>query len=188
MLGHLICRCGVAILVTKAPLGADVVTAVVLVFPGLVVGFKVDKLNDRLGQQAEELQMLVLASLLSIGLAFPPLIALILRRGLIYAAGNRDESSSLPAWGQRAERAQKNLLANLPAFAALVLVATATGITNESTAWGAEKFFWARIAHASVYIAGIPYFRTVAFVVSLDGMFDIARELIGAWSTAPPAT
>ena len=134
-----------------------------------------------------ELQMLVLASLLSIVLAFPPLIALVLRHGLRYAIGNRDENRSLPAWGERAERAQKNLLANLPAFAALVLVATATGVTNEGTALGAEKFFWARVAHAVVYTAGIPYVRTIAFVVGLSGLFDIVRELLGAWLIAPPA-
>ena len=133
-----------------------------------------------------DLQMLVLTSLLSIVLAVPPLIALIYRRGLLYAAGNRVESPSLPAWGDRAQRAQKNLLANLPAFAALVLVATVAGVTNEATAWGAEMFFWARVAHAAVYIAGVPYIRTVAFVVSLGGMFGIAGELFGAWSIDPP--
>ena len=134
-----------------------------------------------------ELKMLVLASLLSIVLAFVPPIALILKHGLRYAAGNRDENRPLPAWGDRAQRAQNNLLANLPAFAALILVATVMGVTNDGTALGAEKFFWARVAHATVYIAGIPYVRTVAFVVGLSGMIDIARELFGAWSIATPA-
>ena len=133
-----------------------------------------------------DLQMLVLASLLSIVLAVPPLIALIYQRGLLYALGNRAESPLPPAWGDRARRAQTNLLANLPAFAALVLVATVAGVTNEATAWGAEQFFWARVAHAVVYIAGVPYIRTVAFVVSLGGMFNIAGELFGAWSIDPP--
>ena len=133
-----------------------------------------------------ELQMLVLASLLSVALAFPPLIALVLHRGLSYAGGNRDEGLSLPPWGARAERAQWNLLANLPAFAALVLVATAAGISNETTAWGAQLFFWARLAHAIIYIAGIPYVRAIAFIASLSGMFDIAREVFSGWSTLPP--
>ncbi len=134
-----------------------------------------------------ELKMLVLTALLSVGLAFPPAIALIWHRGLAYAAGNRDEQLPASAWGRRAERAQLNLLANLPAFAALVLVASAAGISNEATAWGAQMFFWARVAHAAVYIAGVPYIRAVAFAASLAGMFDIARELLGAWSAHPPA-
>jgi uncharacterized MAPEG superfamily protein len=133
-----------------------------------------------------ELQMLVLASLLSVALAFPPLIALIVHRGLAYAAGNRDENLALPTWGTRAERAQKNLLANLPAFGALVLVAAAAGVSNEATVWGAQMFFWARVAHAIIYVAGIPYVRAVAFIASLSGMFGLAREIFGAWSVAMP--
>lgn len=61
------------------------------------------------------------------------------------------------------------------------------GVSNETTAWGAQLFFWARLAHAGIYIAGIPYVRAIAFAASLIGMFDIARELLGAWSVAPPA-
>ncbi len=134
-----------------------------------------------------ELQMLVLVSLLSVALAFPPLIALVLHRGLRYAAGNRDERLSLPPWGARAERAQWNLIANLPAFAVLVLVATVLGVSNEATAWGAQLFFWARLAHAVIYIAGVPYVRAVAFVASLSGMFDIAAEVFGGFATITPA-
>ncbi len=128
-----------------------------------------------------ELQMLVLSSLLSVALAFPPLIGLVLDRGVSYGAGNRDERVSLPPWAARAERAQWNLLANLPAFATLVLVAAAAGISNEATAWGAQLFFWARLAHAVVYIAGVRYVRTVAFVVSFSGMVRIAREIFSVW-------
>ena len=66
-----------------------------------------------------ELQMLVLASLLSVVLAFPPLVALVFHRGLAYAAGNRDEDLALPKWGTRAERAQKNFLPTFPRSAPL---------------------------------------------------------------------
>ena len=37
---------------------------------------------------------------------------------------------------------------------------------NDLTAQAAMAFFWARVAHAVVYIAGWPYVRTLAFVVS----------------------
>ncbi len=125
-----------------------------------------------------ELQMLVLVSLLSIVLAFPPLIALARENGLQFAAGNRDEPFTMPVWGERATRAQWNLLASLPAFAALVLAAAVAGISNEETVWGAQLFFWARVAHAVIYIAGIPYIRAIAFVASLSGLFGIARQLL----------
>ncbi|MFT4570659.1 MAG: putative MAPEG superfamily protein [Hyphomicrobiaceae bacterium] len=41
------------------------------------------------------------------------------------------------------------------------------GVSNEATLFGATLFFWARIVHGAVYIAGIPYIRTAAFVVGL---------------------
>lgn len=125
-----------------------------------------------------ELTMLALSALLTILLAFPPVIALILEKGLPFAAGNRDEPYQLAVWGDRASRAHRNMLENLPVFAALVLVAQVSGSTNDTTALGATLFFWARVGHAAVYIAGIPWLRTVAFGVSLVGMVMIAIEIL----------
>ncbi|MDG2048554.1 MAG: MAPEG family protein [Myxococcota bacterium] len=86
-----------------------------------------------------ELGMLVLTALLSILLAFPPLIAVISTQGFRYGLGNRElGSEALPEWGKRAERAHLNLLANLPAFAVVVLVAGLAGVSNEVTEIGAQ--------------------------------------------------
>ena len=137
---------------------------------------------------AMELKMLILASLLTVVLALVGAAALILQRGLRYGFGNRDQTEPLSPWGERALRAHRNMLENLPPFAALVLVAQVAGVANEATAWGAVLFFWGRVAHAVIYIAGVPYLRTAAFVVSLSGMFRIARELLLHWSSIGPAT
>ena len=136
---------------------------------------------------AMELKMLILASLLTVVLALVPAAALILQRGLRYGFGNRDQAEPLSPWGERALRAHRNMLENLPPFAALVLVAQVAGVANEATAWGAILFFWGRVAHAIIYIGGIPYLRTVAFVVALAGMIRIARELLLHWSSIGPA-
>ncbi len=136
---------------------------------------------------AMELKMLTLASLLTVVLALVGAAALILQRGLRYGFGNRDQSEPLSPWGERALRAHRNMLENLPPFAALVLVAQVAGVANEATAWGAVLFFWGRVAHAVIYIAGVPYLRTVAFVVAFSGMFSIARELLSHWSSIGPA-
>ncbi len=136
---------------------------------------------------AMELKMLVLASLLTVVLALVGAAALILQRGLRYGFGNRDQTEPLSPWGERALRAHRNMLENLPSFAALVLVAQVAGISNEATALGAVLFFWGRVAHAIIYIAGLPYLRTVAFAVALIGMLRIARELLSHWSSIGPA-
>ena len=67
------------------------------------------------------------------------------------------------------------MVENLPAFAALVLIAYVTGV---DAAAGAAMFFYARLAHAVVYIAGIPYLRTLAFVVSWIGMLIIFFQVL----------
>ena len=63
-------------------------------------------------------------------------------------------------------------------FAILVLVAKATGKANDMTALGAELFFWGRLVHALIYLAGIPWLRTGAWAVSMVGLVLIFLQLI----------
>lgn len=125
-----------------------------------------------------ELTMLAYSALLTLALGGPPVVALIMTKGLSFAAGNREQDFTLPAWGVRANRAHLNMIENLPVFAALVLIANAMGVSNEGTALGATLFFWGRIGHAVVYIAGVPYLRTGAFLVSIIGMIQIVKEIL----------
>jgi uncharacterized MAPEG superfamily protein len=71
------------------------------------------------------------------------------------------------------------MVENLAPFAALVLVAQIAGVANETTAFGALLFFWARVAHAIVFILGIPWLRTLAFVAAWVGILLIFLQLIG---------
>jgi uncharacterized MAPEG superfamily protein len=45
-------------------------------------------------------------------------------------------------------------------------------------ALGAELFFWARIAYAVIYLAGIPWARTAAWGVSVVGLVLVFLQLI----------
>ena len=96
-----------------------------------------------------------------------------------WAAGNRDESrESSQGWQARLRRASANMNENLVLFAALVLVVSVAGKANATSALGAQVFFGARIAHAVIYVAGVPYLRTLAWAVSIAGMFMIASALV----------
>ncbi len=125
-----------------------------------------------------DLTMLTFSALLTALLALPGTVALVLEKGLPYAAGNRDEPIDLSPWAERALRAHRNALENLPVFAAFVLVAAVSGAANETTALGATLYFWARVVHAVVYIAGVPWVRTGAFAVSLVGLLMILLEIL----------
>jgi uncharacterized MAPEG superfamily protein len=59
-----------------------------------------------------------------------------------------------------------------------VLVAKAAGVRNDMTLLGAQLFFWGRVAHAALYIAGIPWARTAAWGVSVVGLALIFWQLI----------
>ena len=97
--------------------------------------------------------------------------------GLGWGFGNRDAPLDVAPWVSRAVRAHLNLVENLAPFAILVLVAHVAGKANATTAQGAILFFWGRVAHAAVYVAGIPYLRTAAFFVGTIGELMILSQL-----------
>ena len=100
--------------------------------------------------------------------------------GLPTLAGNREGLPEITGWAGRARRAYLNMLENLVLFAALVLIAAVSGKANATTAMGAMIFFWGRLAHAVVYLIGIPWLRTVCWSVSVIGMVMIAWMLLQA--------
>lgn len=100
--------------------------------------------------------------------------------GLPTLAGNREGLPELKGWAGRAKRAHLNMIENLVLFAALVLIAVAAGKANAMTAMGAMIFFWARLAYAVIYVAGIAWLRTAAWFVAVIGMALIAIELLKA--------
>jgi uncharacterized MAPEG superfamily protein len=70
------------------------------------------------------------------------------------------------------------MLESLTIFAALVLVAQVAGKTNAATAFGAQLFFWARLAYAPVYVVGIPWLRTGLWGASFAGLLQILLQLL----------
>ena len=84
----------------------------------------------------------------------------------------------LPEWANRASRAQRNLVDTLVPFTAVVLAVQMAGVSSDQTQLGAALFFWGRVGHAASYIAGIPYVRTLAFVVSVGGLFRVAGAVL----------
>lgn len=98
--------------------------------------------------------------------------------GLMKLVGNREDMPKLTGWAGRAERAHLNMALNLVLFAALVLVAVATGKTNETTVLGAQLFFWSRVAYAIIYVAGITWLRTLSWLVSVIGLLLIFLQLV----------
>ena len=85
-------------------------------------------------------------------------------------------------WVKRANRAHINLVEQFGAFAGLVVIAQLVGVSTELTAGAAVAFFWLRIAHAVVMIAGFKHFRTRAliFTAAWIALLVIAWEIAAA--------
>jgi len=100
--------------------------------------------------------------------------------GLDYNAGPRDEAG--PPVGiitARLQRAQRNLYETLPLFLAAVIIAHIAGRESGLTAAGAWIYVVGRIFYIPAYAFGIPYVRSLIWVVSLAGLGMIILALTG---------
>ena len=101
------------------------------------------------------------------------------QRGLAWNAGPRDDDTGpAPGVAGRAGRAMRNFLETFPFFAAAVLAVVATGRTDAGTALGVQLYLWARIVYVPLYLAGIPYLRSLAWAVSLGGLLMVLWPLL----------
>jgi uncharacterized MAPEG superfamily protein len=101
------------------------------------------------------------------------------QRGLPWAASPRDEiKPPLAGIGGRLDRARGNFLESFPLFAAVVLAGIALQRHDGITALGAQLYFWARVAYVPVYAAGIPYLRTLIWLVSIAGIVMLLIPLL----------
>lgn len=99
--------------------------------------------------------------------------------GVAYNAGARDESG--PPVGVvtgRLRRAQANLFETLPIFAAAVIIAHVAGREGTLTLWGAWLYLGARIVYVPLYAFGVPYLRSLVWLVSLAGVLMILAAVL----------
>ena len=114
----------------------------------------------------EELQSLTWVITLSAVMWVPYILNTVMVRGLKDAVGYPDDPQPLAPWAERMKKAHYNAVENLVMFAALVLMLNALGVSNATTVMACNIYFWARLVHYLVYSAGIPWLRTLSFVVS----------------------
>ena len=99
-------------------------------------------------------------------------------RGIGDTVGYPDNPKPQSLWAQRLMKAHANAVENLVVFATLVLVASALGISGSSLAMAAMIYFWARVAHAIVYVLGLPWLRTLAFTAGFLAQACVAWQIL----------
>ena len=126
-----------------------------------------------------ELTMLALAVVLGLVQIVIAAQAKSRQYGLQWIAGPRDEPMPhLTSVAGRLDRALSNFLETFPLFAAAVLIAHAAGRHDWMTIWGAQLYFWARVAYVPLYAFGITWVRTLAWTVATLGIILILLSLV----------
>jgi len=125
-----------------------------------------------------ELLYLTLTTVLTGLLWVPYILDRIATWGLVEAVGYPADPKPQSAWARRLMKAHANAVENLVIFAALVLVAQLAGVSNGATAAACVVFFWARVVHVLAYTFGMPWVRTLAFVVGFFAQATIAWQLL----------
>ena len=121
-----------------------------------------------------ELLYLVYATILTGLLWVPYVLDRFATWGISDTVGYPQSPKPQSPWAVRMKKAHANAVENLVVFAALVLAANALGITGGAIATAAIVYFWARVAHAVVYAAGLPWLRTLAFTVAFFAQACVA--------------
>ncbi|MBI1365664.1 MAG: hypothetical protein GC153_06860 [Alphaproteobacteria bacterium] len=123
-----------------------------------------------------ELTMLIWTSALLLALVLAQATTGILAQGLGPMAGSRDDLPPPKIFQARMKRVVDNHREGLTIFAPLVLAA---GVHSQWTALGATLFFYARVPHAILYIAGVPWIRPLAYGAGIVGTGMVLFALLG---------
>ena len=125
-----------------------------------------------------ELTYLALTLVLALVQIFLPAGARTVEFGSKWNAGPRDETPAAkkPLTG-RLERAEANLFETLPLFIGAVLIAHVIGAAGPLTLWGTALYFWARVVYVPLYALGVPYVRSLVWLVSLAGLVMVLASL-----------
>lgn len=100
--------------------------------------------------------------------------------GLDYNVSNRDADRPLKGHAApRAKRALANYLETYPAFIALALALAIAGKSGGLGASGAILWIVARALYLPIYVVGIPYIRTLAWLASIVGLAMMLVRLMG---------
>ncbi len=126
-----------------------------------------------------EIRMLAWAAVLGIVQLLLASATMTAQRGTKWNASARDGTPApLTGVAARLERAFHNFLETFAFFAAAVLAVVITQRADAHTALGAQLYFWARVIYIPLYAAGIPYIRSLVWLLSMAGIVMVLWPLL----------
>ena len=126
-----------------------------------------------------DIKYLAFTAILTASLWIPYIVFQVMTNGSLTPANYVDPTPRpVPLWGKRADRTYINAVESFAPFAALVIAVHLAGKADAMTAFWAMAFFWLRLAHAVVYLLGIPYLRTLIFTLGYVAVAGIFWEFV----------
>jgi uncharacterized MAPEG superfamily protein len=126
-----------------------------------------------------ELKMLALSIVLGLVQIVLASHSASLQRGYVWTASSRDEAvPPLTGVSGRLARALQNFIETFPLFAVGVLIAQVAARHGWMTEWGAQLYFWGRVAYLGLYAAGVFLLRSLAWNVATLGIILVLLSLV----------
>jgi uncharacterized MAPEG superfamily protein len=127
-----------------------------------------------------ELYWLTLTVLMTALFWVPYILDRLVVRGVLPAITDSKPENDGPhsLWAQRAIKAHENAVENLVIFAPAVLIAHLLNISTPATKMAVVIYFFARLIHYFVYMAGIPVVRTLSFAVGWAAQIVIIASIL----------
>jgi uncharacterized MAPEG superfamily protein len=111
--------------------------------------------------------------------SFPYVLNRIAVRGLWGTMSNPSSSDAPQSpWADRAQRAHSNAIENLVLFAPAAVVVSMINAGNDATHFACQLYFYSRVIHYVVYLAGVPVLRTLAFFGGWAGIAILVYRLL----------
>jgi len=89
-------------------------------------------------------------------------------------AGSRDDLPAPTGRFARAVRTVDNHREGLILYAPFAIIVVMTGAADATSALGAQIFFYSRVAHGILYLVGVPWIRTLAWIAGIVGTGMVA--------------
>ena len=128
----------------------------------------------------KELYWLTLTVLMTALFWVPYLLDRLAVRGFWLAVSDNKPETGEPhsLWAQRAIKAHTNGVENLAIFVPAVLIAHLLNISTPATKMAVVVYFFARLIHFFVYLAGVPVARTLAFAAGWAAQIVILASIL----------
>ena len=92
--------------------------------------------------------------------------------------GNRDNPPEPSVLAGRLDRAKNNMLESLPIFLGLALLALVKDNETVAMTRAASVFLIARVVYVPAYVSGIPWLRSLVWLVAVGSLAAMALLLI----------